>query len=93
MQEQEHPSAGLVADPGPLIGAAGLGKKQPGPNLLGRRDQDPALAAAELGVLDQLEAHHPAVIGQCLVVIAYDESNRSQTWRHVRTLRAVDPAS
>src|SRR5262249_31729715 len=74
VQEQEHAAAGLVADAAGLFVIGGL-REQQRRAAAARRDEHPALAGAERGVLEQLKAHDARVVVDRLVVVANDEGN------------------
>ncbi len=71
LEEEADAAAGLVADPGHLRGALGLGEQQPRAAL--GRDHDPALATAEIGIGEKREAETFGVPGDRPVIVVDDK--------------------
>ena len=84
-EEKADPPAELVADCGTLRVVACLGEQEAA-SVLAANDQ-PALAAAQIGVLDQIEAQHPGEELQGFVVIGDDQSDEGKAGRgHWRSM-------
>src|SRR5262249_1132950 len=73
-EEQEHPPAGLVADPCRLLRVVRPRQKQ-GRAAAGRADQAPPLAAPERRILRDREPQAAGEVGDGLVVVPDDEGN------------------
>ena len=82
-EEQEHPSARLVADELGLLRCGRPGEQQGRARGAGRRDHDPPLVLLGLvGVLDQREMERAAVEGNGLVVVTDDEGDVDDRLAH-----------
>src|SRR5438445_11623270 len=73
VQKQEYATAGLVADARTLFFRRRFGEQQRRPPAVVRRDEHPALAAAEIGVADKVETQAAPVPPDRLPVIAHDK--------------------
>ena len=90
VEEQGDAAAAGIADPGGLLGGGGLRQEQPRLAVARGCEQDPALAAAQVGVLDHQEAKRPRVPGDRLVIVAHQEGHGAEMparWRGRRTVR------
>src|SRR5207253_551008 len=82
VEEKEYPPAGLVADPAFLFRCRSPGQEQTGPAGPRRRDKDPALPLAQGRILDQDEAQAAREIGDRLIVVPHEKSDRANGLRH-----------
>ncbi|MNC58181.1 hypothetical protein D3C75_1078930 [compost metagenome] len=77
IEEQPDAAAGLIADPGDLFRRRGASQQQGGLTAFGR-DPHPALAAAHVGILAEVEAQLADVEGDGLVIVADQQADSAE---------------
>lgn len=75
LEKEAHAPARLIADARPLLLTGGAGQQEAGRSRRGRH-HDPALAAAQIAVLDQPEAELARIEADRLVVIGDDHRHQ-----------------
>lgn len=84
-EKEADPPAGLIADCGALPFALGPGEQESGLRRTFRPHDDPALAAAEVAVIEEVEAELAAVKGDALVVAGHDDGDTGNRLSHCRS--------